>query len=114
MIITFANKKLEKYAGNYKTAVKKLGKKRADLFIKRLDDIRQTNSYEELKYLPGNYHDLKSNRKGQWACDLDHPYRLIFQPVSQPIPTNESGVYILVEITDVEIIEIKNYHKKGK
>ena len=108
MNITFADKKLEKYANNYKTAVKKLGKKRADLFIKRLEDLKQALNYEELQFLPGNFHILKGDRKGQWACNLDHPYRMIFQPVSLPEAANKT--YILIELIDAEIIEIVDYH----
>ncbi len=107
MNITFADNKLKKYANNYKMAVKKLGKKQADLFNRRLGDLKQTNNYEELQFLPGNYHNLKGVRKGQWACYLDHPYRLIFQPVTLP---DTNGTYILIELIDAEIIEIVDYH----
>ncbi|ESU24360.1 plasmid maintenance system killer protein [Flavobacterium enshiense DK69] len=62
--------------------------------------------------MPGNFHELKSNRKGQWACDLDHPYRLIFEPHEDPIPTNDDGQYLWTEIKGVEIIEVVDYHKQ--
>ena len=67
---------------------------------------------EEVRNLPGRYHELTGNRKGQWACDLDHPYRLIFVPHEDPIPTNPDGQYIWIEIKGVEIIDIGNYHGK--
>lgn len=108
MNITFADNKLKKYANNYKMAVKKLGKKQADLFNRRLGDLKQTNNYEELQFLPGNYHNLKGDRKGQWACNLDHPNRLIFKPVTLPETNGEK--YILIELIDAEIIEIVDYH----
>ena len=56
---------------------------------------------------------MRENRKGQWACDLDQPYRLIFEPHENPIPTNEHAQYIWLEIKGVEIVEIVNYHKEG-
>ncbi len=52
------------------------------------------------------------DRKGQWACDLDHPYRLIFTPHETPIPTDPNGRYIWIEIKSVEIVEIVDYHSK--
>jgi toxin HigB-1 len=52
------------------------------------------------------------NRKGQWACDLDQPYRLVFEPHESLIPTDEHGVYIWFEIKGIEVIEIINYHKE--
>ncbi len=64
------------------------------------------------KNLPGHYHDLKHNKKGQWACDLDQPYRLLFKPHEDPIPTNADGQYVWEEIKGVEIIGIDNYHGK--
>lgn len=56
------------------------------------------------------YHELTGDRKGQWACDLDQPYRLIFEPHENPIPTDNSGKYIWLEIKGVEILEITDYH----
>ncbi|KGO94466.1 type II toxin-antitoxin system RelE/ParE family toxin [Flavobacterium enshiense] len=112
MNITFDNKKLGKYANNDRLAQKEMGKHRADLFKQRLDDLRAVTTLEDTKYLPGNFHELKSNRKGQWACDLDHPYRLIFEPHEDPIPTNDDGQYLWTEIKGVEIIEVVDYHKQ--
>lgn len=62
--------------------------------------------------MPGNYHELIGNRKGEWACNLDQPYRLIFRPIEEPIPLDNNGNYIWVEILGVEIMEIDNYHSK--
>ncbi len=111
MIITFANKKLKKYANNHKLAVQKLGPQRAAIFQRRLDDIAASESFADFKYLPGNFHQLREDRKGQWACDLDQPYRLIFIPAESPVHKNEAGVQSLIEIKGVEVIEIKDYHK---
>jgi len=110
MNISFDDNKLRKYANNDKQAIIKLGQRRAILYKQRLDDLFDAETLEEVRNLPGNYHELKSNRKGQWACDLDHPYRLIFEPHENPIPINESGQYIWIEIKGVEIIEIVDYH----
>lgn len=110
MDISFDDNKLRKYANNDKQAIKKLGQRRAELYKRRLDDLFDASTLEDVRYLPGNYHELKGNRKGQWACDLDHPYRLIFEPHEDPIPANESGQYIWLEIKGVEIIEIVDYH----
>lgn len=112
MNITFGKKDLDKYANDDRLAQRKMGKKRADLYKERLDDLMAAKILEDTKYLPGNFHELKANRKGQWACDLDHPYRLIFEPHENPIPTNNDGQYLWIEIKGVEIIEIVNYHKE--
>lgn len=110
MQITFEDKKLKKYANDDRQALKKLGARRAKLYKQRLDDLFDAETLEDTRYLPGNYHELKGPRKGQWACDLDQPYRLIFEPHENPIPTNDDGQYIWIEIKAVEIIEIVDYH----
>lgn len=110
MQLTFADKKLERYANNDKIRRKKLGPIRSDLYKLRLDQLYAADTLEDVRYLPGKYHELKGDRKGQWACDLDQPYRLIFEPKEKPIPTDPDGKYIWVEIVAVEIIEIKDYH----
>lgn len=110
MDITFANKKLEKQATNFAIAQKKLGNDRATKYYQRLGDMRDVENFNDLQFLPGNFHNLSSNRNGQWSCSLDHPYRLIFEPVIHPVPTNEHGTPILTEIKIVKIIEIVDYH----
>lgn len=110
MDITFDDNKLRKYANDEKKARQKLGDRRAKLYKQRLDDLKDVDNLEETRELPGNFHELVGDRKGQWACNLDHPYRLIFEPHEDPIPTNEDGQYIWVEIKGVEIIEIEDYH----
>ena len=112
MEISFQNKKLEKIASNEKNCLKEFGKKRADLFLQRLSDLDVALTLEDVHHLPGHYHELTGDRKGQWACDLDQPYRLIFEPHEDPIPTDDNGKYIWIEIKGVEIIEITNYHGK--
>ncbi len=112
MDITFADKKIERCANDDQLALKKFGKIRSGIFKKRMNALYMAENLEELRYLPGNWHELTNERKGQWACSLDQPYRLIFEPQETPIPTDESGKYIWSEIKAVEIIEIINYHKE--
>lgn len=112
MEIEFQNRKLRKLAENERRCHKELGDRRGRLFLQRIDDLYNATSLEDVRYLPGNYHELSADRKGQWACDLDQPYRLIFQPLERPIPTDENGKYVWVKIIGVEIIEITNYHGK--
>jgi toxin HigB-1 len=110
--ITFATRKLEKLANDDRRLVKEFGKLRADKIKVRLSQLRFANTLEDVRNLPGNYHELTGNRKGQWACDLDQPYRLVFTPHENPIPVDEHGRYVWMEINGVEVIEIVNYHKE--
>lgn len=110
MDIKFGQKKLEKLANNRRKCEQVMGERRTTLFLKRLTDLRDANTLEDVRHLPGHYHELKETRKGQWACDLDQPYRLIFIPQKNPIPANKDGQYIWFEILGVEIVEIVDYH----
>lgn len=110
MNITFANKDLRKIANDDRKMEKQLGQIRAKKFRIRLAQLLAARSLEDVRYLPGNYHELIGNRKGQWACDLDQPYRLIFTPHETPIPMNDRGQYLWIDIHGVEIIEIADYH----
>lgn len=112
MDITFGDRKLEQLANDYRKCLKKMGRIRAEKFNKRLGDLRNSNTLEDVRHLPGRYHELTGDRKDQWACDLDQPYRLIFEPHEKPIPSDENGRFIWAEIKGVEVIEITNYHGK--
>jgi len=108
--ITFADKKLEKLANDERKLVKELGKLRATLLRRRLTQLEDAVTLEDVRNLPGKFHELSSNRKGQWACDLDQPYRLIFTPHQNTIPANENGQYVWLSITGIEVVEITDYH----
>jgi len=110
--ITFGKKELEKCANDDRYAIRKLGKQRALKYKQRLDDLAAGETLEDLRYVPGKFHDLSENRKGLWACSLDEPYRLIMKPHENPVPVDEHGIYIWTDIKGIEIIEIINYHKE--
>lgn len=110
MEITFRNNNLKKCANNDRVGIKNLGAERFKKYKKRLDQLRASNTLEDLRQQPGRFHELTQNKKGKWACDLDHPYRLIFEPLENPIPTDNDGKYLWIEIKGVEIIDIEDYH----
>lgn len=108
--IIFKINKLKKFANDYSKCCKEMGKIRAELYHKRLNDLRDAETLEDVRYLPGHYHELTADRKGEWACDLDQPYRLIFKPYENPVPVTSDGKFIWSEIKCIEIIEITDYH----
>ena len=110
MTITFADKKLGKMVSDYALCCKKMGQIRARILSLRVYSLERSETLEEVRNMPGRFHELSGNRKGQWACDLDHPYRLIFKPSDQPIPCNKDGQYDWSEIKSIEIVEITDYH----
>lgn len=65
MEIIFKEKKLERIANNDRRLFKELGSIRAKKLRLRLSQLKTATTLEEVRYLPGNYHELKDNRKGQ-------------------------------------------------
>ena len=79
-------------------AEKKHGYEMAEKIQQRIYEISYADSVEYLiKYHIGRCHALSQNRKGQYAVDLVHPYRLVFEKKGK-------------EIQIANIIEIVDYH----
>lgn len=112
MDVTYKTKHLQKCAEDEKYSIKKLGPLRSEKYLTRIGDLCDAETLEDVRHLPGNYHELGANRKGQWGVSLDGANRLIFTPHESPIPTDPDGKYIWIEIKGVEIEEIVNYHGK--
>lgn len=94
MEIAFKDKKLGEMVVDQKRLVRALGPRRAELLLLRLSQMVSARNTEVLKTSRGHYHALTGDRKGQWACNLDQPYRLIF----------------IVEENTIIIQEIIDYH----
>jgi len=110
MYVYVVNKKLKKVFEDRNEIIKKYGFKMAQKIMRRIDDMKFAENLEVLINLPGNHHPLKGDRKGQFACDLVQPYRLIYRPGNDPLPMNNDGVLIYSEITIIDILEIVDYH----
>jgi proteic killer suppression protein len=110
--ITFDNTRLEKLINDTKQLQKEFGIVMADIIRLRMDDLSSVKTLEDVRNLPGKYHELTSDRKGQIATHLKQPKRLIFVPDHDPIPINEGGGMDWKKINRIKIIEITDYHGK--
>lgn len=98
MEITYKNKNIEKVCTNASYAEKKYGSDMAEKIHQRIDEIDASETVEEMiQYHIGRCHHLKGNRKCQYAMDLIHPQRLIFEKKGN-------------EIQIVNVIKITDYH----
>ncbi len=96
MDITYKNKKIEKICTDVKTAEKSYGIEMADKIHLRIDQIAASDTIEMMiQFHIGRCHPLAQNRKGQYAMDLVHPYRLVFEKKG-----NESQIANILEIVD--------------
>ena len=111
MDIVFNNHKFEKECNNQGLLQKNHGKVRAKRIRRRLDDLRAATVLEDMRNIPGRCHELGENRSGQLSFDLDHPYRLIFEPADEPIPRKEDGGMDWKKITAVRILGVDDTHE---
>lgn len=96
--IVYKSNKMEKVCTSAYAAQKKYGDKMAAKIQQRVQEISAAETVEEmLRSHIGRCHPLQSNREGEYAVDLIHPYRLIFEKIEN-----------IVQIA--KIIEIVNYH----
>lgn len=112
MDIIFNTTKLEKECNEAKLMVKKHGPARAKLLQKRLVEMRAAAVLADLRSLPqARCHELRENRKGTLSVDLDHPYRLIFEPADEPTPTKSDGGLDWTRVNVVRILGIEDPHE---
>jgi plasmid maintenance system killer protein len=109
--ILFQDRKLEKACNNQSLLIRKYGPVRAKLLRRRLDEFRAADNLEVLRSLPQvRCHELKGNREGTLAVDLDHPYRLIFEPANNPIPRKSDGGLDWTKVTSIRVLTVEDYH----
>ena len=93
MQVNYRNRQIEKICTNASD-----GNRTAGLIHQRVDEIGAADSVETLvQYGIGRCHQLVGDRKGQFAMDLVHPLRLVFEVIRD-------------EIQIAEIQEIVDYH----
>ena len=90
--------------------VKKHNRQRARLLRRRLDDLRAAPNLRALRNLPGRCHELKGDRAGQLSLDLDGPYRLLFCPNHNPLPTTTDGGLDWGKVTAIVILSVVDTH----
>ncbi len=98
MKIEYASKRIKEICIDVRVAERKYGVLMAKKLSLRIDQLSASESVEEMMiWHIGRCHALKGDRKNQYAMDLVHPYRLIFE---------QNGK----ELKIVTVIEIVDYH----
>lgn len=96
--IAYKNKAIEEVCTCADAVRKKYGSEMARKIHKRIDELAAADSVEEMiKYHIGRCHPLHNDRKEQYALDLVHPQRLVFE---------KKGTTIQV----ANVLEIIDYH----
>jgi proteic killer suppression protein len=108
MEIDFKDKTLKDLCEQASLAQRKLGTQVARKLQARLADLMAASAVTELR--AGRPHPLTGDRAGQFALDLVHPQRLVFEPAHNPVPQTEDGGIAWSRVTRVCIIWMGDYH----
>jgi len=96
--IKYKSNYLNRVCTDYSIAKRHFGERMAILIHQRIDELQSADSIEMLvQYSIGRCHPLEGDRKGKYAMDLVHPFRLIFEKSK-------------TDIRVVNIIHIEDYH----
>ena len=113
MEVSFASNKLQKICSNAKKMRGELGGRCAEELEECLFELKAAETLADMRSLPhARCHELSGDRKGQFAVDLEHPKRLIFEPDHTPRPTKPDGGLDWQQVTKVVVLEIVDYHGK--
>lgn len=108
--ILFRSAKLQEEYNDLKKLTRQHGRRCADLIRRRLDDIEAAASLAVLRNLPGRYHELTADRRGQLSVDLEHPYRLILEPANEPPALKADGGIDWEKTTAVRVVGVEDTH----
>ena len=94
--IIYKNKKIECVCTARDKAERQYGSQMTKKIFQRISEIKSAESVEQMvQYGIGRCHPLSNNRKSEYAVDLVHPYRLIFEKKEDVIQ-----IVLIKEIVD--------------
>lgn len=111
MNIYFSTRKLARACNSREEGIKRWGQIKAQKVFQRLSEIKAADNLAQLFKIPAaRCHQLKGKRKGQFAVDAKHPFRVIFKPDNNPVPCKEDGGIDIEQVTAILVLEVRDYH----
>lgn len=110
--ISWSSTKLDKACSDDRQGRKNWGADNWKLLKRRLTALQAAPTLGDMDGTPGNCHELRADRKGEFALYLWGSYRLVFEPVDEPLPTRPDGGIDRIRVTKIEIKEVVDYHGK--
>ena len=86
----------------------------AKKIMTRMAQLEGALTLAQLRNQPGHFHALTEDKSGWLACDLDGPFRLIFEVADVPIPQLDAGGIDWSKVTNVRMLGVLNYHERNK
>ena len=111
MDIAFKTRKLERVFNSERALKATYGSRMARTITIRLAVLRNARDLAMVPTTPPERrHRLSGKRSGQYAVDLVHPHRLVFQPNHDPVPRLADGGIDAGQVTAITIVEVTDYH----
>lgn len=111
MYIEYRTRKLQTLCETQEAARRQWGTNVAKRLFQRLTEIAGADFLADLFNLPAaRCHQLKGNRKGQFAVDLSGGCRLIFEPLGEPEEYMKGAEIDRTKVEAVRILEVTDYH----
>jgi proteic killer suppression protein len=111
LTITFASHKLERLMDSETTLAQEYGPELGRRIGQRLTLLRALPNLAEGKKSPQlDLHQLTQDRDEQLVVKLTGKMRLVFEVANDPVPRLPDGGLDLKAVTEIEIIEVVNYH----
>ena len=111
MDIAFSTRKLARTFNSGSALAKEYGDRMARIIQIRLAVLRNARTLALVPTSPPDRrHLLTGRRSGQYAVDLVHPFRLVFEPNHDPVPRTEDGGIDINQVTAITITEVVDYH----
>lgn len=117
MLIEFKEAKLKQKCETERLAKKAWGAAATKQLAKRLMQLKAAANLEVFRSIAPKTrpHPLKRHRKGQWGITVHGGLRLVFQPSNPPEEyTKEDGGIDWERITEILILEVKDYHDERR
>ncbi len=111
MDITFRTRKLEKNFNRADSLQKTYGARMAKIIMMRMTVLGAADNLEQTPVTPPDRrHQLTGDRDEQFAVDLVHPLRLVFEADHEPVPRKDDGGIDTERVTAIKILDVGDYH----
>ena len=111
MDIHFKHRKMQGACNSERESVKRWGASRARKTRQRLAELAAAETLAVIGALPSaRLHELQGDRAGEFAVDVEHPFRLVFEPWHNPVPKTADGGIDKSQITAIRILSVEDYH----
>ena len=109
--IAFRTRRLERTFNSERELNRAYDRRMARTIMMRLAVLKSSRSLSLVPTTrPDRLHQLIGDRRGQFAVDLVHPFRLIFVPNHDPVPLKEDGGIDRDKVTAIRMLEVVDYH----